>query len=378
MSVAERFQTPNGFDKKDIFLLFYSIKYAKPKFSGDWIVVKFFDYKERANPKIKTVKDLTYQWFHDFLKFLFEEGYSNFSTIGFSPFNYNKSKILDAPILQFTDATFEKYCKWLRSLIRRYKEEKKIPKIKNSDIKKLTPATFGIKSVNIKTRKNESLFKEEFDKLFYAEFTDEIEIRSNPNPKSTRKTEVITATKQELEKSRDIFILMTWLGGLRPIEYTKDNVKLLRDGKGNYYVNYWTSDKNKTELENPVINYSDEVLKKYNYKLPFLPEENNEFKNAALLISHLRIIVKQVGLDREYFTTPSYSGKATRVSKNIKDNIHRYFARKTFIQILRDKKVIQEDIEAFTGHSSGMITAYYTNHISWKRDIIEHIKPENK
>lgn len=379
MSPAEKFRTTGGYDPQNIFELFYSIKFAEQKFAGDWIVVKFYDYKERGKPKSSKVKDLSYQWFHDFLKFIFDNGYSNFSTKDFNPFKYESSKITDASIENFTDATFDKYCKWLRALIKRFIEEKRIPVISDKDIKKLTPSTFGIKKVHDRTRKNDSLFKEEFDKIFYGQFKDEIEERKNNNPNSTKTTKTVLATKAELEKSRDIFVLMTWLGGLRPIEYTPENVKVLKHGKGFRYVNYITSDKNQVELENPIISYSDIILKKYGYKLPFLPKETAKGANAALLIKHLRIMCKQLELDREFFRTPAYKGKVVRESRNLTENINRYFARKTFIQILKDEDIHKEDIEAFTGQSSGgEINAYYTNKLPWKIDKIGRIKPSRK
>ena len=380
MEPSERYYK-NEYDKNDIFQLFYSLKFDKQFIrKGDFLAPRFYDYKERAKPNVTHVDKLTISWFREFIQFFIDNGYSGFSTNGFNPFDYDRKRIIESRIEPFTDSTVEKYCRNLRKVLRNFVEDKKIPNLTDREIKTLTPEKFSIKNINKKTRKNDCLDKEEFDKLYFGEFKDEYIDSTNP------KTKVIEpklfATKEELAKSRDIFVLMTWFGGLRPIEYNKANLLLSKTkikGKTIPFVHYVTSDKNTKEIENPLTKYVTGILDKYNGQIPFMPEKNNESKNETLLIKHLRIMCLQLGLEKDILRTPSYGGKIVKKFSKLSDTINRYFARHTFIQILKDEGLHQEFIDSFTGHSrGGSGEHYYTNKVGVKLEQIEHIVPEQQ
>ena len=279
--------------------------------------------------------------------------------------------------LEPTDETLRKFFIYLKALLKLLNKDEQLKAGWNSDgLQRVDEITnlcneenYGIvyNSLSSKTRQSYFLTKDEFDKIFKLKLKDALEDKEHSR---SGYTYTIGYTKEQLTLTRDMFVAMCWLGGLRPIEYKPENISVLKDSKGEYYINFVTSDKNKKEVANPVLNYAFETLKKYKFEIPYIKIDSLEFKKR------LKVILQQAKIDREIDKIVTHLGEHTKEKVNIQDAIYPYFARHTFIQILTDEGLTNDQIVRFTGQAYPQVSieAYSTKHMKIKTNWINHIK----
>jgi len=167
--------------------------------------------------------------------------------------------------------------------------------------------------------------------------------------------------KSRLEKVRDVFILGCSTG-LRISNYSK--IKKNDINNGFIHVN---DQKNKDkQLRIPLNDFSLEILEKYNYELPSISTQKfNEY-------------IKDVFEELDYTHTIK---KTTRIGKDIietdvpfYERISSHTARRSFITIMKNKKIPDKVIMSFTGHKSlEVFNKYYKPNKEDEKDFMNDV-----
>jgi hypothetical protein len=361
MTPIERYNH-DEYDKSNIFhvvgqiLYLYKNPKTKKPYTKNWkmAIMKLFDYRSRFKPK-QHVSDLSVEWIEAVITAIKDSGYSTAHPKHFNVFKYDPNIFVKSKIGFYNDLSLEKFIKNLKEVFRYLIDEEKLPFIK---IDKISYEDFNLVKVTQTTKTDFYLYKEEFDKLFYFEF------------KKDKNYSV-----EQLSTARDLFILQTYLGGLRPNElYTRDgeeNITILDEGNGLKKVHYYISKDGKSDNENPICTYADAILKKYNYNFQSVLIE------YSLYCKLLKAIAMQV-FDRVIIKTEERDGKKKKLKLNIKNEFESYFARRTFQKLLKDIRIVNHDIKAFTGHKTSDVQDHYIPFwtIQEKREVMDSIKPE--
>jgi integrase len=169
------------------------------------------------------------------------------------------------------------------------------------------------------------------------------------------------SSKPKLERVRDVFVLGCSTG-LRISNYSK--IKKSDIINGFIHVN---DQKNKDkQLRIPLNVFSSEILEKYDYKLPIISTQKfNEY-------------IKDVFEELEYTHTVK---KTMRIGKEIietdipfHDRISSHTARRSFITIMKNKKIPDKVIMGFTGHKSlEVFNKYYKPNKEDEKDFMNDV-----
>jgi integrase len=166
---------------------------------------------------------------------------------------------------------------------------------------------------------------------------------------------------ERLERVRDLFVFGCFTG-MRYSNYSKikesdiiDNHIKVRDKKDN-----------KKALSIPLNDYSSYLLKKYEYNLPKITNQkfNEYIKEVIEKIGYTQSIKKTTKLGKEIIETisPFYS----RVSSHT--------ARRSFITIMKTKKIPDKVIMSYTGHKSlEVFNQYYKPNNDEKVDFMQSV-----
>jgi integrase len=285
------------------------------------------------------VTEFSSAWLERFFKHIIREGYS-----------YRKDGENRKP---YTITTVVKYLKHLRAFGDYLFAEKKL--IDNQDynrfdLKKKTKKQSLIKYHPEPYINTHALYKKEFDYFYYYKFED-----------------------AQHEKARDMFILQTWLGGLRQVDFyklTKDNI--YKDSDGLYRV-WFGQQKTEGEVINKINqHYLVPIFEKYSDGLPqFL--EVHDYNDL------LKIATEKAGLNRklkfryEYANANDATEEWTEIHKMISNN----WARNCAVSILCELGYPDYRIAKFTGHKDlEMINHYKKIHPKEVDTMINEVKPE--
>jgi len=232
------------FNQTDLYLICCAIvNQQKNSIKFSPLLHRFREYNLRNNTTLN-IKDLTFEGIQKFVLFFTDNGVIDFSTIGMTPFNYCKFatrlKEKGTP-LEPTDETWRKFFIYLKLLLKLLNKEDflkagwQVDSLERLDqINEVcNEEDYGIEysSLSWNTRQNNHLTKDEFDKIFKLKLKDSTVTKQNP---VSGHNYTVGYTKHELTLTRDMFITMCWLGGLRPIEYKPEKVSILKNSKGEY------------------------------------------------------------------------------------------------------------------------------------------------
>ncbi|MBN2833634.1 MAG: hypothetical protein JXR48_01580, partial [Candidatus Delongbacteria bacterium] len=278
-------------------------------------------------------------WLERFFKHIIKEGYS-----------FRKDGTNRKP---YTITTVVKYLKHLKAFGDYLFIEQKVldnQDYKRFDLKKKTKKQSLIKYHPEPYINTHALYKKEFDWFYYFKFE---------NPK--------------LERARDMFILQTWLGGLRQVDFyrlSKEN--LHKDSNGLYRV-WFEQQKTEGDVINKMNhNYLVPIFKKYSDGFPeFLEvhDYNDLLKMAALT----------AGLTRKLRFRFEYANaeQAKEEWIPIHDMISNSWARNCAVSILCELGYPDYRIAKFTGHKDlEMINHYKKIHPKEVDSMIDEVGPE--
>lgn len=147
-----------------------------------------------------------------------------------------------------------------------------------------------------------------------------------------------TPKSKALERVKDVFVFQC-LTGLRYGELSLINERTIENNK---LIVQEEKDVTKEAREIPLFEITNYILKKYDYKLPILSnQKQNQF-------------IKDVFEDAEFTFNVEYSRTKNKeqetVVKAFNKRISTHTARRTFITIMRNKKIPDKLIMDMTGH----------------------------
>ncbi|OAD92661.1 integrase [Aequorivita soesokkakensis] len=164
-----------------------------------------------------------------------------------------------------------------------------------------------------------------------------------------------------LEKVRDLFVFGC-ATGMRISNYSKVSKKDIYDGCIKV-----RDEKNKDKsLEIPLNDFSNFILKKYEYNLPKLSNQkfNDYIKEVFELVGYTQDVKKTIMIGKELIEqiNPLY------------ERISSHTARRSFITIMKNKKIPDKVIMSYTGHRSlEVFNKYYKPNNDDKKDFMHTV-----
>lgn len=169
------------------------------------------------------------------------------------------------------------------------------------------------------------------------------------------------SNNERLEKVRDLFVFGC-ATGMRYSNYSKvakkdiqSDVIKVRDEKNN----------DKT-LEVPLNDFSIYVLKRYNYKLPRI--SNQRFND------YIKEVFKIIGYDENIKKTIKIGKDIIEQINPLYERISSHTARRSFITIMKNKKIPDKVIMSYTGHRSlEVFNKYYKPNNEDRKDFMQTV-----
>ena len=169
-----------------------------------------------------------------------------------------------------------------------------------------------------------------------------------------------------LEKVRDLFVFGC-ATGMRISNYSKVRKK---DIEGDFIR---VRDQKNTDkaLEIPLNDFSKYVLKKYNYQLPKI--SNQKFND------YIKEVFKLLGYDEKVKKTIKIGKDLIEEINPLYERISSHTARRSFITIMKNKKIPDKIIMSYTGHKSlEVFNKYYKPNNDDKKDFMQTVWKMNK
>ena len=169
-----------------------------------------------------------------------------------------------------------------------------------------------------------------------------------------------------LEKVRDLFVFGC-ATGMRISNYSKVRKK---DIEGDFIR---VRDQKNTDkaLEIPLNDFSKYVLKKYNYQLPKI--SNQKFND------YIKEVFKLLGYDEKVKKTIKIGKDLIEEINPLYERISSHTARRSFITIMKNKKIPDKVIMSYTGHKSlEVFNKYYKPNNDDKKDFMQTVWKMNK
>lgn len=165
----------------------------------------------------------------------------------------------------------------------------------------------------------------------------------------------------KLEKVRDLFVFGC-ATGMRYSNYSKVAKKDVENG----IIKVRDQKNTDKSLEVPLNEFSTFILKKYDYDLPRISNQkfNEYIKEVFIALGYNQNIKKAIKIGREIKEqiTPLH------------DRISSHTARRSFITIMKNKKIPDKVIMSFTGHKSlEVFNKYYKPNTDDKKNFMETV-----
>jgi len=169
------------------------------------------------------------------------------------------------------------------------------------------------------------------------------------------------SNNERLEKVRDLFVFGC-ATGMRYSNYSKVEKKDILNG-----VIKVRDAKNKDKsLEIPLNDFSNYILKKYDYNLPKL--SNQKFND------YIKEIFKLLGYDENIKKTIKIGKDLIEQINPMFERISSHTARRSFITIMKNKKIPDKVIMSYTGHKSlEVFNKYYKPNNEDRKDFMKTV-----
>ena len=278
-------------------------------------------------------------WLQQFFEYIIENGYSlRKDGTERLPYTITTIKKYQKHLKYFGDYLFSEIKILENQNYRRFSLKRK--KSKKKSLIKYEPQSF------INTH---ALYKKEFDWFYAFKFED-----------------------KQLELARDMFIMQTWLGGLRQVDFYKlSKINFHKDSSG---IKIWFSQqKTEDEVQNTVNeNYLKSILETHQNifkEFPRVGIYNELLKNAAEVAGLKRLLMFRF----EYVNANVATTEWIEIYKKISNN----WARNCAVSILSELGYPDDRIAKFTGHKDlEMINHYKSVHKKDVKTMMDEVKPE--
>lgn len=169
------------------------------------------------------------------------------------------------------------------------------------------------------------------------------------------------SNNKRLEKVRDLFVFGC-ATGMRYSNYSKVGKKDIQNG----FIKVRDKKNNDKALEIPLNDFSIYVLKKYNYNLPKI--SNQKFND------YIKDVFELLGYDEDIKKTIKIGREIKEQISPLYDRISSHTARRSFITIMKNKKIPDKVIMSYTGHRSlEVFNKYYKPNNDDKKDFMQTV-----
>jgi integrase len=166
---------------------------------------------------------------------------------------------------------------------------------------------------------------------------------------------------KKLEKVRDLFVFGCSTG-MRISNYSKVQEK---DIQGDFIKVRDQKNTNKS-LEVPLNDFSKYILKKYDYNLPSI--SNQKFND------YIKEVFKELGYNENIKKTIKIGKDLIEEINPLYERISSHTARRSFITIMKNKKIPDKIIMGYTGHRSlEVFNKYYKPNEDEKKDFMQAV-----
>ncbi len=164
-----------------------------------------------------------------------------------------------------------------------------------------------------------------------------------------------------LEKVRDLFVFGCFTG-MRFSNYSIIKKNDIYEG----FINVRDIKNNSKLLSIPLNDYSNYILKKYDYKLPVIT--NQKFND------YIKEVVKEVGLTENVKKSMKLGQEIIETTSPLYERISSHTARRSFITIMKNKKIPDKVIMGYTGHKSLQVfNEYYKPNMDEKVEFMQTV-----
>ncbi|WP_282043315.1 tyrosine-type recombinase/integrase [Winogradskyella flava] len=169
------------------------------------------------------------------------------------------------------------------------------------------------------------------------------------------------SNNKRLEKVRDLFVFGC-ATGMRYSNYSKVKKKDIQ----NDIIKVRDKKNNDKALEVPLNDFSMYVLKKYDYRLPEI--SNQRFND------YIKEVFKAIGYDENIKKTIKLGKDLIEQINPLYERISSHTARRSFITIMKNKKIPDKVIMSYTGHRSlEVFNKYYKPNDEDRKDFMKTV-----
>ena len=169
------------------------------------------------------------------------------------------------------------------------------------------------------------------------------------------------SNNQRLERVRDLFVFGCFTG-MRYSNYSKIKKNDIIDS----HIKVRDVKDNRKQLNIPLNDYSSYLLKKYDYRLPEI--SNQKFNE------YIKEVIKIVGYTEDIKKTSKLGNEIVETVAPFYKRVSSHTARRSFITIMKTKKVPDKIIMGFTGHKSlEVFNQYYKPNDIEKVDFMQDV-----
>jgi len=167
--------------------------------------------------------------------------------------------------------------------------------------------------------------------------------------------------KPKLERVRDLFIFGCSTG-MRISNYSKICKNDIEGG----YIKVIDKKNNDKQLKIPLNDFSLEILEKYDYELPSISTQKfNEY---------IKDVFEELDYKQNIKKTTRVGSEIIEVVQPFYDRISSHTARRSFITIMKNKKIPDKVIMEFTGHKSlEVFNKYYKPNEDDKMNFMKNV-----
>jgi len=169
------------------------------------------------------------------------------------------------------------------------------------------------------------------------------------------------SNKPRLERVRDLFVFGCSTG-MRISNYSKVCKNDIEDG----YIKVNDKKNKEKQLKIPLNDFSLEILEKYNYILPSISTQ--KFND------YVKKVFEELKFKQNIKKTTRVGNEFIEVVQPFYDRISSHTARRSFITIMKNKKIPDKVIMGFTGHKSlEVFNKYYKPNEEDKKDFMKNV-----
>ncbi|WP_298423234.1 tyrosine-type recombinase/integrase [uncultured Kordia sp.] len=207
---------------------------------------------------------------------------------------------------------------------------------------------------------NNYTYKSDFKefKNIKKEITDEVALTME------QVTEIINhdfSKNPRLERVRDLFVFGC-VTGMRYSNYSKVKENDISNG----FINVRDQKNNSKVLSIPLNDYSKFILKKYDYKLPKIT--NQKFND------YVKEVIEKVGYTEDVKKTYKIGKEVIETISPFYERVSSHTARRSFITIMKNKKIPDKVIMSYIGHKSlEVFNQYYKPNNDEKIDFMQTV-----